>query len=141
VFIAELGRQDKVRQPYDILLDVDPAKTQLDTLQIAFITKRLAADLAVLAYPDRSGRNRASFSLQWLVRPALRRRSLRRSRGCARRSRRTGGPWGQPFAFDELMDHLRGIGIDDAEKLSNIGALADVLLRTSSLRRARRHST
>jgi hypothetical protein len=127
VFIAELGRQDKVRQPYDILLDVDPAKTQLDTLQIAFITKRLAADLAVLAYPDKVGKKQGFFLPSWLVRPAYAAVPCAEAEGVLAEV----ADWralGAAVAFDELMDHLRGIGIDDAEKLSKIGALADVLL-------------
>lgn len=58
-FIAELGRQNPVHQPYDLLFDIDPVKTQLDVLQIALLSKRLAADLAVLAHPEKVGKKQA----------------------------------------------------------------------------------
>ncbi len=127
VFIAELGRQDKVREPYDILLDIDPAKNQLDMLQLAFITKRIAADLAVLAYPDKVGKKQGFSLPSWPVRTAYAADLPCEFEGVLSEIRE----WealGAAVAFDELMDYLRGIGIDDAEKLSKIGALADVLL-------------
>lgn len=46
-FIAELGR--KAASPYDLLApDVDPAKVELDAMQVSLILRRLAADLIIV---------------------------------------------------------------------------------------------
>ncbi|HYK21941.1 MAG TPA: hypothetical protein VEV42_14470 [Pyrinomonadaceae bacterium] len=50
-FIVELGRNSDV--PYDLLAQVDPAKTRLDAVQVALILKRLAGDLAALQKPQK----------------------------------------------------------------------------------------
>jgi hypothetical protein len=44
-FIVELGRNSQT--PYDLLTQVDPAKTRLDAIQVALLLSRLAGDLAV----------------------------------------------------------------------------------------------
>jgi hypothetical protein len=44
-FIVELGRNSET--PYDLLGQVDPAKTRLDAVQVALILSRLSGDLAV----------------------------------------------------------------------------------------------
>src|SRR6476620_3914982 len=46
-FIAEVGR--KAASPYDLLApDVDPAKVELDAMQVSLILRRLAADLILV---------------------------------------------------------------------------------------------
>jgi hypothetical protein len=45
-FIVELGRQSS--DPYDLLGKVDAAKVRLNTVQMALILQRLAADMAVM---------------------------------------------------------------------------------------------
>lgn len=45
-FIIALGKNSAV--PYDLVTNVDPTKTRLDAVQVAFILKRLAGDLAVV---------------------------------------------------------------------------------------------
>ncbi|HKV98678.1 MAG TPA: hypothetical protein VJN96_02580 [Vicinamibacterales bacterium] len=57
-FIAELGR--KAASPYDLLApDVDPAKVELDAMQVSLILRRLAADLIIVkggkGQPDPAG--------------------------------------------------------------------------------------
>ncbi len=57
-FIAELGR--KAASPYDLLApDVDPAKVELDAMQVSLILRRLAADLILVkgskGQPDPAG--------------------------------------------------------------------------------------
>jgi hypothetical protein len=52
-FIIELGRRAQTHQQYDLLGAVDANAAQLDLVQLAFLTKRLAADVATIAYPDR----------------------------------------------------------------------------------------
>jgi hypothetical protein len=57
-FIAELGR--KAASPYDLLApDVDPAKVELDAMQVSLILRRLAADLILVkgskSQPDPAG--------------------------------------------------------------------------------------
>jgi hypothetical protein len=54
-FIAELGR--KASSPFDLLApDVDPARVELDAMQVSLILRRLAADLILVkgskGYPD-----------------------------------------------------------------------------------------
>ncbi len=73
-FITELGRRTRTHEQYDLLGTVDPAATHLDILQIAFITKRLAADVAGFAHPERGNAQpgKPGFALQWpkwLVQP------------------------------------------------------------------------
>ena len=45
-FIVALGKQSAA--PYDLLTQVDPAKTRLDAVQVAFILSRLSGDFAVI---------------------------------------------------------------------------------------------
>jgi len=45
-FIVALGKQSAA--PYDLLTQVDPAKTRLDAIQVAFILSRLSGDFAVI---------------------------------------------------------------------------------------------
>jgi hypothetical protein len=75
-FITELGRNAIAHPRYDLLGEIDPANTPLDAIQLALIGKRLAADAAVLAYPERV---KAAAGLPqlpspwpaWLVQPVL----------------------------------------------------------------------
>lgn len=66
-FITELGRRARTHPQYDLLGDVDPATTALDIVQIAFITKRMAADVAVVAHPDRAQKPPDKTGLAWRV--------------------------------------------------------------------------
>ena len=73
-FITELGRRARTHEQYDLLGDVDPATVELDIVQIAFITKRMAADVAGFAHPERAQQrpDRAEFVWRlpsWLVQP------------------------------------------------------------------------
>ena len=73
-FITELGRRAQTHEQYDLLGEVDAASIELDILQIAFITKRLAADAAAFAHPERAQQpaNEAMFAWRlpaWLVQP------------------------------------------------------------------------
>ena len=45
-FIVALGKQSAA--PYDLLTQVDPAKTRLDAIQVAFILSRLSGEFAVI---------------------------------------------------------------------------------------------
>lgn len=73
-FITELGRRAQTHAQYDLLGEIDAATTQLDILQVAFITKRLAADVAAFAQPERAQAPPAEprFALHlpaWLMQP------------------------------------------------------------------------
>lgn len=75
-FIVELGRRAHTHEPYDLLGTVDPAATQLDVVQIAFITKRLAGDLGALARAERAqalpvGPAVAARWPHWMVQPVF----------------------------------------------------------------------
>ena len=45
-FVVALGKESVA--PYDLLGQVDPAKTRLDAVQVAFILSRLSGDFAVI---------------------------------------------------------------------------------------------
>jgi hypothetical protein len=73
-FIIELGRRARTHAQFDLLGEIDPAAAHLDIVQIAFITKRLAADVAAFAHPERAQAPTAAprFALHvpaWLVQP------------------------------------------------------------------------
>jgi hypothetical protein len=73
-FITELGRRARTHEQYDLLGDVDPAMMELDIVQIAFITKRMAADVAAFAHPQRTQQpqGKAGFAWRlpaWLMQP------------------------------------------------------------------------
>jgi hypothetical protein len=134
VFIAELGRQNQLHEPYDILFDIDPAKTQLDVLQIVLITKRMAADIAVLAYPDRADKEQAFQLPLWPASNTVWAAEL----PC----KMTGvegeiSDWTQmasSLAFSQLFAYLIQIKeVAGAEKLSTFLALANVILAYEKL--------
>lgn len=64
-FINELGRRAQTHEQYDLLGDVDPAATYLDIVQVAFIGKRLAADVAAFAQPERAPQPAKDGSFAW----------------------------------------------------------------------------
>jgi hypothetical protein len=64
-FITELGRRARTHEQYDLRGDVDPATMELDIVQIAFITKRMAADVAALAHPERTQQPQAKAGFAW----------------------------------------------------------------------------
>ena len=68
--IVELGRNARTHAPYDLLGEVDVNATNLDLLQIALISKRLAGDLVAAGHPEKRGAPPVSSVLDVFM-PAL----------------------------------------------------------------------
>ncbi len=64
-FITELGRRAHTHEQYDLLGEVDPAAIHLDIIQLAFIGKRLAADVAAFAHPERAPQPAKDGAFAW----------------------------------------------------------------------------
>jgi hypothetical protein len=64
-FITELGRRARTHEQYDLIGDVDPAATQLDIVQVAFIAKTMAAHVAAFAHPERAQQSRGMAAAAW----------------------------------------------------------------------------
>lgn len=131
LIIVELGRQARRHDPYDLLGTVDPKQTHLDSIQIALITKRLAADLAAFSNPDKT--KKQAFAPRWSLIPAV---------------HAAGPPCGYEgveaeirdwmatvvtTAFGELLDYLDGLEVGGAERLSTIMNFANLVATYAKL--------
>ena len=130
--IVELGRNARTHSSYDLLGDVAPDAVELDLLQIALITKRLAGDLAVLANPDKvkaaATKGLMPFSFPSLIVQPV----FAQSPPCGlKEAEATFMDWmslGTSTVFGKLIEHLGGRGVAGAETASTITAALGVIL-------------
>ncbi len=132
MFIVELGRQATTHQPYDLLGQVDSATTSLDALQMMLISKRLAGDVAVLAYPEHAKRNLALRLPSWAL-PVVYAQSGPCTFKDAQGEIVDWAALATTTGFEKLMEFLESKGVAGAGTIARLGNYANIVLAYAKL--------
>ena len=132
-FVTELGRQSQLA-PYDLLTNNDADAIQLNAIQLALITKRLAADVIHKSRSQNSSPagEPTAWLLDLLIPPAH-----AQSSPCAFE-----GPDGEVldwhaiatgYGFGHLLGYLEGVGMESAGRLATLTGIGNILLAYAKL--------
>ena len=127
-FVVEMGRRSRAHPQYDLTGAFDPATAHFDTIQLAFITRRLAGELGAFEQPERVKQQAAARGwMDWLVTPVAAQGSP-----CQFTEEATEildwAAFGSNTAFGGLLGWLEGQGVAGARTLGKVTGLANVLL-------------
>ncbi|MHB1006784.1 MAG: hypothetical protein ACYC3S_14240 [Chloroflexota bacterium] len=134
-FIAELGRQAQGHEQYDLLGRVDPAKVQLDPIQLSLILHRLAGDVYFLSKSPTASASPTKPQEWWGVQTAY--AAGTDNLACTLSDTESEildiAAMGMTTGFGELMGYLDDKGMAKAGKIGKASGYASIVLAYAKL--------
>ncbi len=125
-FIVELGRQAQGHERYDLLGQADPAKVELDTIQLSFILRRLMGDVYSLSQSPGASTKPSGQQDWWGVKTAYA-ANLACTLSETASSIMDVAALGTTTGFGKVMDYLDGKGLAKAGKIGKATGYANLL--------------